>query len=106
MNKTQVSGVRAKMRFINPCGIITPETKLQAGAIYPESTSSSVQPTRLFFGEHTDRESYKLIQSLRRSDRYDSTQTEEFEFTGYFKQVNDYLDERALFVESVTPVTE
>lgn len=106
MNKTQVSGVRAKMRLINPCGIITPETQLQAGAIYSDSTSSSVKPTRLFFGEHTDPESYKLIQSLRRSDRFDSTQTGEFEFTGHFKQVNDYLDERALFVESVKPVTE
>lgn len=106
MNKTQVSGVRAKMRFINKCGIITPETQLQAGAIYSDSTSSPVKPTRLFFGEHTEPESYKLIRSLRSTDRFDNKLTGEFEFAGHFKQVNDYLDERALFVESITPVTE
>ena len=93
---------RGTMRFMQRCGIITPETEFQGGLRYSDPDADG--PRRLFFGKQTDEESMKRFAAAQIAGI-----AVEAEVTGYFKhQANihgeDYLDDSALFVETLTVI--
>lgn len=91
---------RGTMRFMQRCGIITPETETQAGLRHSDQDSDG--PTRLFFGKQTDEASKKVF-----AEASIAGIAVEVEVRGYFKYRTDiygedYLDESALFVNTLT----
>lgn len=97
--KVPAGPFRSTMWNMSRCGIITPETQLQAGL---RITETQDEPRRLFFGEQTNPESMKRFAELQLAGI-----ATEVEVSGYFKyQTNiykeTYLDDSALFVEELT----
>lgn len=94
------------MNMVKKCGILTPETKTQAG-FQSDSQESIVK--RLFFGDHTDSESMKLVEGLLVPDYpFFSKDDLKVKVSGYHRfRKNDnvsYLDTRVLFVTTVSRV--
>lgn len=97
--KTEVAAVIGAMRALGRCGLITPETRMQAGL-----RREGQRMLRIFFGDHTDSISMGLIEKL--AAEFDGSPIE-VELDGYFKVVQNwpdkppFLDDSALFVRSV-----
>lgn len=98
----QVSGIRGTMRSMARCGLITPETQMQAGLVYRDGADG---PRRLFFGTQTDPTSMANFAELKLAGIATPV-----EVSGYFKyqrnaQGETYLDDSALFVENVAAIS-
>lgn len=98
-DKTEVAAVIGAMRALGPCGLITPETRMQAGL-----RREGQGRLRVFFGDQTDPTSMELIKKL--AAMADGSPIE-VELEGYFKVVQNWpdrpplLDDGALFVRRV-----
>lgn len=100
-NTMPAKAIRGKLIFVTTCGIITPSTQLQSGL---RDSLSANAPRRLFFGEHTEPESFELIKQIYELYPNISSLSAEVELRGHYKSHNGQIDERALFVESISPV--